>query len=59
MTLIDGTTYRNPQSGARCRLLRIYTDSTWIPRITKHSRYMETAEMVEYLNDYEEGVGAQ
>lgn len=68
-TLIDGTTYLNPQSGARCRLFRSYTDSTWIlreftvtggiQRINKHSGYMEAAEMVEYLKDYEKGVYAQ
>lgn len=67
--LIDGTTYRNPQSGARCRLFRSYTDSTWIlreftvtrgiQRIIKHSGYMEAAEMNEYLKDYEKGVEAQ
>lgn len=69
MTLIDGTTYLNPQSGVRCRLFRSYTDSTWIlreyavtrgiQRITKHSGYMEATEMAEYLKDYEKGVDAQ
>lgn len=65
--LIAGTTYRNPQTGARCRLLRSYTDSTWmlweyemrgLKRIGRHSGYMEAAEMVEYLKDYEKGVDA-
>ena len=32
MKLIDGAPYQNPQSGARCRLFRNYTDSTWILR---------------------------
>ena len=69
MKLIDGTTYLNPQSGARCRLLRGYSDYTWIlreyvvtrgiQRIVRYSGYMETAKMIEYLKDYEKGVDAQ